>query len=176
MAVFRESEVARDDSLALLTEYFSARAESFPAGPEAYRTVFPSPDDFMPPRGVFLIVEGEDLAGDAADVGCGGIRRIAPSPTGAVRFEVKHLYVQPHMRRSGLGAQLLVELERRAIGFGADEIVLDTNESLREAGRLYARSGYENIEPYNDNPNATNWYRKTLDRTDAGSGTAGDGQ
>ncbi|MCW4386754.1 GNAT family N-acetyltransferase [Salinibacterium sp. SYSU T00001] len=162
MAVFRESGVADDAALALLTEYFSARAESFPAGPEAYRTVFPSPDDFVPPRGVFLIVEGEDLAGDAADVGCGGIRRIAPSDTGAARFEIKHLYVQPHTRGTGLGAALLAELERRAVELGADEVVLDTNASLEAAGRLYARAGYRPIEPYNDNPNATNWYGKDV--------------
>src|SRR5690554_4505743 len=66
LPVFREAGVAHDDALAPPTEYFPAPAESFPAGPEAVRTVFPSPDDFVPPRGVFLIVEGEDLAGDAA--------------------------------------------------------------------------------------------------------------
>lgn len=162
MAVFRESGVADDDSLALLVEYFSARAESFPAGPEAYRTVFPSPEEFVPPRGVFLIAEGEDLAGDAADVGCGGIRRIEPSESGAIRFEVKHLWVQPHTRGLGLGAALLAELERRAVEFGADELVLDTNASLDSAARLYARAGYESVPPYNDNPNATNWYGKRL--------------
>lgn len=162
MVVFRETGVADDAALALLTEYFSARAESFPAGPEAYRTVFPSPDAFVPPNGVFLLVEGEDLAGDAADVACGGIRRIAPSDGGATRFEVKHLYVQPHMRGSGLGGALLAELERRAAELGADEVVLDTNSSLESAGRLYARAGYASIPPYNDNPNATHWYRKVL--------------
>ncbi|QEE61670.1 GNAT family N-acetyltransferase [Salinibacterium sp. dk2585] len=162
MPVFREAGVADDDALALLTEYFSARAESFPAGPEAYRTVFPSPDDFVPPRGVFLIVEGEDLAGDAADVGCGGIRRISPSETGAARFEVKHLYVQPHTRGSGLGGALLAELERRAVELGADEVVLDTNASLESAARLYSKAGYQTIEPYNDNPNANNWYGKVV--------------
>lgn len=162
MAAFRESGVADDAALALLAEYFSARAESFPAGPDEYRAVFPSPDDFVPPRGVFLIVEGEDLAGDAADVGCGGIRRVAPSDEGAVRFEVKHLWLQPHTRGLGLGAALLAELEARAAAFGADEIVLDTNASLESATRLYLRAGYESIPPYNDNPNATNWYRKVL--------------
>lgn len=164
MAAFRESGVADDDALALLTEYFSARAEGFPAGPEAYRTVFPSPADFVPPRGVFLIVEGEDLAGDAADVGCGGIRRVEAPDGNVARFEVKHLYVQPHTRGSGFGRALLAELERRAIELGADELVLDTNASLEAAARLYTRAGYESIAPYNDNPNATHWYRKDLRR------------
>lgn len=162
MTAYREAGVTENAALGLLTEYFSARAEGFPAGPEAYRTVFPSPSDFEPPRGVFLIVEGQDLAGEEADIGCGGIRRITPSDEGAVRFEVKHLWVQPHTRGSGLGAALLVELERRARELGAGELVLDTNSSLEAAGRLYAKAGFESIAPYNDNPNATNWYRKVL--------------
>lgn len=162
MPEFRESGVADDAALALLTEYFSARAESFPDGPEAYKRVFPSPTDFEPPRGVFLIVEGEDLAGDAADVGCGGIRLVPPAPDGTIRYEIKHLYVQPHVRGNGTGGQLLSELERRAAGFGAAEVVLDTNASQAAAARLYERTGYEQIEPYNDNPNATHWYRKRL--------------
>jgi len=27
---------------------------------------------------------------------------------------------------------------------------------------LYSGAGYEDCAPYNDNPNATNWYRKLL--------------
>jgi hypothetical protein len=57
---------------------------------------------------------------------------------------------------------LLAELERRAIGFGATESVLDTNASLTAAAGLYHSSGYRSIPPYNDNPNATNWYAKRL--------------
>ncbi len=57
---------------------------------------------------------------------------------------------------------LLAELEARAIGFGATHAVLDTNASLEAAAGLYHSHGYESIEPYNDNPNATNWYGKAL--------------
>jgi hypothetical protein len=40
--------------------------------------------------------------------------------------------------------------------------VLDTNASLEAAGRLYRSQGYESIQPYNENPNATDWFRKRL--------------
>jgi hypothetical protein len=40
--------------------------------------------------------------------------------------------------------------------------VLDTNESLEAAAGLYRTHGYESIQPYNDNPNATDWFRKPL--------------
>jgi ribosomal protein S18 acetylase RimI-like enzyme len=55
-----------------------------------------------------------------------------------------------------------VELEARAVGLGARQIVLDTNASLEAAQGLYRTTGYEDIPPYNDNPNATNWFAKRL--------------
>ncbi|MFP7760081.1 GNAT family N-acetyltransferase [Marisediminicola sp. LYQ134] len=161
MVSFRTASVADDAALALLTEYFSSRAESFPADLGTYNTVFPSPDDFTPPHGVFLIVEGEDLAGEAADVGCGGIRLLQHG-AGVTRFEVKHLWVQPHVRGRGVGRLLLDELEARARAFGASEIVLDTNATLQAAGGLYRSNGYVEIAAYNDNSNATHWFAKNL--------------
>ena len=53
----------------------------------------------------------------------------------------------------------------------ADEIVLDTNDSLAAAGGLYRSAGYATIEPYNANPNATTWYGKAV-RAEDPRGTA----
>lgn len=161
MTSWREASVDDDAALALLTEYFSSRAQTFPASQGEYRTVFPSAEQFVAPRGVFLIVEGDGLDGEAADVGCGGIRRIDPID-GQITFELKHLWVQPHVRGLGVGRALLAELERRARAFGAERLVLDTNDSLEAAGRLYRSSGFERVEPYNDNQNATAWFSKSL--------------
>jgi ribosomal protein S18 acetylase RimI-like enzyme len=163
MVSWREASVDDDAALALLVEYFGSRAQSFPSSHGEYTAVFPTPADFVPPRGVFLVVEGEDLAGEPADIGCGGIRRIEDDKDGAVRFEVKHLWLQPHVRRLGYGRALLAELESRAIAFGADVLVLDTNAVLEAAAHLYRSAGFTETEPYNDNPNATHWFAKTLD-------------
>ena len=151
MPQFRAVPVA--DALAneLLSEYFSYRAESFPT-PSGYVTTYPVSEQFEPPRGVFVVIE------DAGSVlGCGGIRQLDPG-----RFEVKHLWVRPQGRGAGLGRRLVAELERRAREWGVSELVLDTNESLEAAGGLYRSSGFETCEPYNENPNATTWYRKLL--------------
>ena len=153
---FTESLPSDPAATALLNAYFSSRELGF-AGAQGYRIVFPENEQFVPPHGVFLVARS-----DGAALGCGGIRMIEPGEDGAVRFEVKHLWVDPAARGAGLGRQLLAELERRAIGFGATEAVLDTNASLTAAARLYHSSGYHSIPPYNDNPNATNWYSKTL--------------
>ena len=40
--------------------------------------------------------------------------------------------------------------------------MLDTHHTLEAAGRLYAAAGFEAINPYNDNPNATRWYAKPI--------------
>jgi ribosomal protein S18 acetylase RimI-like enzyme len=161
--VVRFIEMAADAPTAhdLLTEYFAARAEAFPGG--AYRPTYPDAAAFVAPDGVFLVIEDEGAeAGARRTVGCGGIRRVADSPDG-VRFEVKHLYLDPSTRGRGWGRLMLDELERRARDWGAAELVLDTHHTLAAAGGLYASAGFEAIEPYNDNPNATVWLRKRLD-------------
>lgn len=132
----------------LLGEYFTSRELGMPG----YRTFRPDPALFEPPAGLFLIAE---LNGAA--IGCGGIRMLSPD-----RGEVKHLWVRPAARGTGLGRALLRELERRAAELGATEIVLDTNERLEAAQSLYRSSGYTDVEPYNHNPNADLWLRKVL--------------
>jgi ribosomal protein S18 acetylase RimI-like enzyme len=153
----------------MLAAYFEERAAGFPPHLGAYRTSFPDPEQFIPPTGVFLIALDEE----DNPAGCGGVRSLysetradAVGGPGAsrpvVRYEIKHLWVEPAHRGLGLGRAILDELEDRARGFGATEVVLDTNSSLEAAGGLYRSSGYESIEPYNDNPNATDWFRKKL--------------
>ncbi|TXK19819.1 GNAT family N-acetyltransferase [Homoserinibacter sp. GY 40078] len=151
--VFRSSNVADDDAHELLSEYFTERTLGFDPTAGGYRTVLPDPANFVPPAGLFLVVldEHED------PVGCGGIRMLDPR-----RAEVKHLYLRDAARGRGWGRLLLAELEQRAIEFGATEVVLDTNASLTVAGALYRRSGYTEIAPYNENPNATLWFCKVL--------------
>jgi len=166
MPEFTPVSVTDAGALALLTQYFSDRESSFPSSQGTYRTTFPNPEQFIPPNGLFLLVsEDRADAGNADEtvfVGCGGIRRLERGPGEPVRFEIKHLFLQPQTRGRGWGRALLDELERRARELGAEELVLDTNSSLEAAGALYQRSGYVDVPPYNDNPNATNWYLKRL--------------
>jgi ribosomal protein S18 acetylase RimI-like enzyme len=156
---FRAVDVTGAEALALLDAYFAERAAGFPPEQGAYRPTYPVAEHFTPPTGVFLVVE-ED-SGDV--IGCGGVRRIDPRPgSDEPRYEVKHLWLAPAARGHGVGRRLLDELEGRAVGFGARELVLDTNASLEAAGGLYRSSGYAEIEPYNANPNATHWYGKRV--------------
>ncbi|MGM1028637.1 MAG: GNAT family N-acetyltransferase [Actinomycetota bacterium] len=134
----------------LLAAYFSDRAITFVGG--RYTPKPADPATLRAPEGAFLVAWSED-----EPVGCGALRRLSPT-----RFEVKHLYVAPAGRGMGTGAALLAALEAGAAELGATEVVLDTNSALEVANRLYTTRGYASVAAYNDNPNATTWFRKPL--------------
>ncbi|MDQ4212427.1 GNAT family N-acetyltransferase [Microbacterium capsulatum] len=154
MPTFRIASPEDADAHAVLVDYFTLRAAEFPGG--AYSPAYPTAAAFRAPDGVFLLLEDEGRI-----VGCGGIRRLSLPEEGSV-FEVKHVFLRPETRGRGWGRLLLEELEARARAWDAAALVLDTHHTLESAGHLYRRSGYTEIPRYNDNPNATRWYRKDL--------------
>lgn len=155
MPTITPAAVDSPEARALLTDYFAMRTATFPG--HTYTTVFPDSSVFEPPGGVFVLVQDDE----GQPVGCGGIRRIDDGARG-IRYEVKHLYLRPETRGRGWGRLLMADLEQRAVALGAGELVLDTHHTLDAAGALYAASGFEAIDPYNDNPNATRWYAKPV--------------
>ena len=157
MVSLRETPVDEPAAHELLAEYFQSREIGFAHQNVVYTITFPDPSAFTPPAGVFLVV----LDDDGSPVGCGGIRRIADGAAG-VRYEVKHVYLRPETRGRGWGRLMLDVLEERARGWGAAELVLDTHHSLEAAAGLYRTSGFVEIPRFNENPNATRWYGKTL--------------
>ncbi|WIB61357.1 GNAT family N-acetyltransferase [Curtobacterium sp. MCLR17_007] len=141
---------------ALLEAYLDEREATFPSAQGSYSRKRTPAEQFTPPRGVFVLAHDGD-----EPVGCGGLRRIADDGTD-VRFEVKHVFVTPSGRGRGVATAMMDELERAGAALGATAIVLDTNDSLVAAGAMYRGRGYERVEPFNDNPNATAWYRKRV--------------
>ena len=87
-----------------------------------------------------------------------------PLPDLGCAGEVKRLYVQPPFRHRGLAQLLLDDLERFAYGRGDEWLYLDTNHSLQAAIAFYERNGYIRCPRYNDNPQATIFMRKRLDK------------
>lgn len=153
---FEAVSPAEPSTAALVAQYFAERSAGFPMV-DGYHAAVPDPARFEPPAGVFLRLDDDR----GAPIGCGGVRRIDPDGNGE-RLEIKHLFLIPAARGAGLGGALLDELEQRATGLGARTIVLDTNAVLTAAGGLYRSHGYESVAPYNDNPNATDWYAKPV--------------
>ncbi|MCJ1713678.1 GNAT family N-acetyltransferase [Curtobacterium sp. VKM Ac-2922] len=141
---------------ALLDAYLDEREATFPSAQGSYSRKRTPAAEFTPPNGVFVVAyDGDD------PVGCGGLRRIADDGD-QVRYEVKHVFVAPAGRGRGVATAVMDELERAGAAMGATAIVLDTNDSLVAAAAMYRSRGYERIAPFNDNPNATAWYRKPV--------------
>ena len=147
-----ESSPGEPAAAALLDAYFAERAAGFTGD---YRVVRPPAAAFAAP-GVFLVAQV-----DGAPAGCGGLRALSPGAEGP-RLEVKHLYAAPAARGRGVGRALLAALIAHARAAGAATVVLDTNRSLEAAGGLYRSAGFTPVAPYNDNPNATDWYALRL--------------
>jgi GNAT superfamily N-acetyltransferase len=142
---------------ALLDAYLDEREATFPSAQGAYSRKRTPAAEFTPPNGVFAVAYADGVA-----VGCGGLRRIADGPHETGRFEVKHVFVTPAGRGRGVATAIMDVLERAGADLGAGSIVLDTNDSLVAAGAMYRSRGYERVEPFNTNPNATAWYRKSI--------------
>lgn len=132
-----------------LREYYAELDRRFSTGYDLDKSVAVALDEIRPPSGVFLVAA---LRGDP--VGCGALRH--PEPGVA---EIKRMWVAPGCRGLGVGRRLLTELESRA---QAETIRLDTNSTLTEAIAMYRSAGYEEVEPFNDDPYAELYFGKPL--------------
>lgn len=68
------------------------------------------------------------------------------------RCELKRMYVRPEGRGVGIGEKLVTEILDRARDAGFKEIVLDTLLPFQAAIHIYEKFGFEECEPYYDNP------------------------
>jgi GNAT superfamily N-acetyltransferase len=116
------------------------------------RSIATGLDDYRPPSGTFLLARQSQTV-----VGCAGLRELSPGIG-----EIKRMWIHPEHRGEGLGRALLAALEDCAISMGVGRLMLDTNDALIPAMRLYESSGYLRTERYNDNPDATTFYVKNL--------------
>ncbi|MET8896811.1 GNAT family N-acetyltransferase [Streptomyces albogriseolus] len=107
----------------------------------------------VPPRGLLLVARyGGEPAGSA------GIR-LSPDGTGA---ELTRVFLYEGMRGRGGAALLVRSAEEAARVRGARRMILDTRSDLVEARALYARLGYAETEPHNQDPYAEHWFAKQL--------------
>ncbi|MFI9009380.1 GNAT family N-acetyltransferase [Actinosynnema sp. NPDC053489] len=89
--------------------------------------------------------------------GCVGFRLVDRETA-----EMKRMFVDPAARGTGGGAALLAAVEEAAVSFGASAIRLDTRTDLVEARALYAKHGYREVSPFNDDRYAEHWFEKRL--------------
>jgi GNAT superfamily N-acetyltransferase len=108
--------------------------------------------ELVPPTGRLLVAR---YGGEAA--GSAGTRLLDASTA-----ELTRVFLYEGMRGRGGAALLVAAAEDAARALGATAMVLDTRADLVEARALYARLGYEETAPHNDDRYAEHWFRKEL--------------
>ena len=108
---------------------------------------------YLPPNGRLLCAQTDK--GEIA--GCVAYHKHNDS-----RCEMKRLFVKNEYRKCGAGKLLAEEIIKEAKKDGYTEMVLDTIEPLQSAIYLYKQLGFEETEPYYNNPMPDVIYMKKL--------------
>jgi DNA-binding MarR family transcriptional regulator/ribosomal protein S18 acetylase RimI-like enzyme len=152
MVQFAIEDPTTPDARWCLEQYFSELNTRFEGGFDSAQSVLPDASELRPPVGAFVIARLRNRP-----IGCGALKFCADAPA-----YLKRMWVAPDARGIGLGRRLLHELERVAREAGASAVRLETNRALKEAIALYRRSGYVEVEAFNDEPYAHHWFQKPL--------------
>lgn len=150
---FQELRTSAPAVLECVSAFFAELDETFPDGfdpgpPETWGL-----EKLDPPHGAFLVAFD---AGRNA-VGCVGVSLLSPEVA-----EVKRLWLHPDCRGKGLGRDLMLAIQDKAVSLGAKRLVLDTSRHLPGAVSFYRRAGWREIERYNDNPYAHHFFERAL--------------
>ena len=135
-----------------LEQYFAELDERFAGGLTVPGMVTADPQEVMPPHGQTLLAASLD-----EPVGCGMLKRTAPATV-----DIKRVWLDPRVRGAGLAGRMMDRLEDRARAMGCHTARLETNEALTEAIGMYRRRGYEEVAPFNEEPNAHHWFALSL--------------
>jgi DNA-binding MarR family transcriptional regulator/GNAT superfamily N-acetyltransferase len=152
MVRFAIEDPASSDARWCLAQYFAELNTRFDAGFDPARSILPDASELTPPVGAFIVARLRDRP-----IGCGALKFYDDAPA-----YLKRMWLAPEARGLGLGRRLLHELERVAREGGASAVRLETNRALTEAIALYRRSGYVEVEAFNDEPDAHHWFEKRL--------------
>lgn len=140
------------DAEACLRAYFAEIDERFDGGFDLDAAEPFSVADMVEPEGLLLLARL-----DGRPIGCGALHFFADGDA-----DVKRMWVAGSARGLGLGRRMLAALEVEARARGVRRLRLETNRSLPEAIALYRSSGYEEVDPFNDEIHAHHWFAKPL--------------
>ncbi|MBC2867437.1 GNAT family N-acetyltransferase [Streptomyces mexicanus] len=108
--------------------------------------------ELAPPTGQLLLARY-----DGRPAGTAGVRLLD-----AATAELTRVFLHEEVRGKGGAALLVGAAEDAARALGARRMILDTRGDLVEARALYARLGYRETGPHNDDRYAEHWFMKTL--------------
>ena len=135
-----------------LGEYYAELARRFERGFDVKLSADPDADTMVRPRGAFLVAFSDDMP-----VGCVGLKG-----TCADYAEIKRLWVAPAARGLRLAWKIMDRVEELARELGIPALRLDTNRALPEAIAMYRKSGWIEIERFNDDPYPDFFFEKRM--------------
>lgn len=100
------------------------------------------PGKYSPPQGRLILAWNDGRA-----VGCVAVRPVREGDC-----EMKRLYVRPEARGHHLGRRLAERAIGEAQQIGYRRILLDTLPTMSSALALYAKLGFQAVDPYVFNP------------------------
>lgn len=143
----------RDDLprlIALLERYYAEWEVVQRDSPEQIANYLEQPSPFG-----FVVAEEDGVL-----IGCVHLRAL---PSIEQAAECKRLYVLSEHRGKGVASLLMDSIESSA-AVTIEQMYLDTGPNFIAAQSFYRARGYESCERYNDNPQATCFFRKRLPR------------
>jgi DNA-binding MarR family transcriptional regulator/GNAT superfamily N-acetyltransferase len=140
------------DARSCLEAYFRELATRFEVGFDPGRSISANEEELTPPAGYFVVARL-----DGRPAGCGALK-VKEGGIG----EIKRMWTDETARGLGIARRVLEALETKARKLGLMTLRLETNKSLHEAQALYRRSGYREVERFNDEPYAHHWFEKRL--------------
>ncbi|WP_243041890.1 helix-turn-helix domain-containing GNAT family N-acetyltransferase [Dyella sedimenti] len=135
-----------------LDAYYAELSRRFEQGFEVSRSRNPAAGQMVRPHGAFLVALSDGLP-----VGCVGMKGVGDGVA-----EIKRLWVAPSARGLGLSRRLMQRAEDVARELSIATLRLDTNRALPEAKQLYLKTGWQEIERFNDDPYADSFFEKQL--------------
>jgi GNAT superfamily N-acetyltransferase len=150
--VLEEKDPRDEDARYCLGEYYAELAHRFEKGFDVSLSRDPDARDMNRPRGAFMLAISDGLP-----IGCIGLKG-----SGGEVAEIKRLWVAPSARGLGLAKRLMRATENTARELSIKVLRLDTNSALSEAQQLYRRTGWVEIERFNDDPYPDTFFEKRL--------------
>ena len=147
-----EVDPRSETALHCLGEYYAELGRRFDKGFDVTLSCDPDAEDMMRPRGAFLIAMS-----DGVPIGCVGLKG-----TDYGWAEIKRLWICPSARGLGLSKRLMIAVEDVARDLSIKTLRLDTNSALPEALQLYRKSGWVEIDRFNDDPYPDHFFEKHL--------------
>jgi GNAT superfamily N-acetyltransferase len=147
-----EADPTSASARACLSAYYAELTSRFPGGFDVALSCDPEAAAMVRPRGTFLLADADGLP-----VGCVGLKG-----SGGPVAEIKRLWINPAARGLGLAKRLMQAAETAARDLGIRTLRLDTNSALPEALALYRKSGWVEIDRFNDDPYPDLFFEKAL--------------